>query len=209
MACRNNAAHLPNFSLQVRESELCAWPFYSIISHERQPAWRIIVLESHSCIDCVSNFFGDSKWLALMRANSLVMGLGVEVEVEHRVSRHAAVPELQPQLDSVPWQNALIRTFEGHGTTQLKILRRVRVMGSSSEPTKEVELCEWFPFLLFLVKAVLSVAPERSTLTCSYEVRQLSGKVTCVRDGIFPVPGLINNKARFMRPITDCSIRET
>ena len=38
-----------------------------------------------------------------MRANSLVMGLGVEVEVDDWVSRHAAVPERELQLDSVPW----------------------------------------------------------------------------------------------------------
>jgi hypothetical protein len=38
-----------------------------------------------------------------MRANSLVMGLGVEVEVDDWVAQHAAVPERELQLDSVPW----------------------------------------------------------------------------------------------------------
>ncbi len=53
---------------------------------------RIIVLESHSRIDCVSDLLGDSKWLVLNASQQPGNGAWVKVEVEHRVSRHAAVP---------------------------------------------------------------------------------------------------------------------
>jgi hypothetical protein len=64
---------------------------------------RVIVLESHSCIDfMVPNFSETRSGPASMRANGLVMGVGVGIEVKDRVSRHAVVPKRQLRLDSVP-----------------------------------------------------------------------------------------------------------